>query len=472
MAASRRQIVKNSSSPATSITIGDVPGWVAPLDDNLIVIQVSKDGGAGTLTGPAGFTPLSELGTGLQHRVFYKKAASEDASGYTVTSSDNNDLTAIMQELQDIDSDDPVGAILEETHASARFMNVGTLAVPADGMLVQILAGVDNLAFSETVPDGYQFVDQEDEGSVSTAIAERVIEVVGDENPEQWDLVAGGNDSASHFIAWNSTPIVVPAPVIDTGAQAKLLISHINRLETATLTGSQSVANFPLVNMQVMPVALEYRATTNSVIIDFDLGAPQTLRLFGIFGTNLTEAGTRRIRLSNTVAGASDVHESGLSVAGTLDGYRGNVFYDIGSEVSARYGRINLSTGSADDVSVGFLWGGPAWEPTYSQSFGESIAWADTSGQALTPGNETLVDALPPFREFALTLEWNDVNEMLTNGFELDRVAGSSGNIVVMLDADNLVQQKSMLGLASQTTPHIVWNTDLQRKSFLIQERL
>ena len=473
MTVSRRQITQATTAPATSITIGNGPDWEAPVDDNLIVIQVSQDGTAGSLTGPAGFTALTEVGAGINHNVFYKKAASEDANGYTVTSSNNNDMAAVMQELQGIDADDPVAAVLAETHAGAREMDVGSINVAVAETLVQILAGVDGLSFSETeLPEDYQFVDQATEGSVSSALAERVVDAAGAEDPTPWPIIGGSQDSASHIIAWSASAVVVPPQVIDTSAESKLLISYINRMGAALLTGSPSVDDSPLVNAQVMPVALSYAATSNSVIIDFDLGSPQTLRLLGIFGTNLTETATRRIRLSNTISGASDVHESGTAVAGTLDGYRGNVFYDVGSEVTARFGRINLTSGSADPVQVGFLWAGPVWEPTTSQSLGEAISWSDNSDQALTPGTETLVDERPPFREFTFTIEHNDIAEMIQNGFELDRVAGSSRNIVVMLDADGLVQQKSMLCFASQTTPHIVWTFDSQRKTFILTERL
>ena len=254
-----------------------------------------------------------------------------------------------------------------------------------------------------------------------------------------------------------------------------MLMAHLNEYDSCALDASAEVTNLPVENTQVNPLKLPHRVTAASVWVDFDRGSSVNWRLFAVLaagqGNDLTSAATFRLRLSNTATTTGDLHDSGTISAGVITGYP-QVYYDIGSNVSARYGRIDLADASLSTIDIGRIFGGPTWEPTRNHSFGRGMSWADDSAKVRSEGGQIIVGAGPRFRVADFALNFNTETEMMANAFEIDRTKGINDDVLVMLDPTGFPQQLSIWGPIIRVTPLALTHNNIVSKRYQVEERL
>lgn len=250
-----------------------------------------------------------------------------------------------------------------------------------------------------------------------------------------------------------------------------MIIAWRDAIAAATLAASAQVADKPVQNAQVNPIALPWIIPGSSGHVDIDAGTPVEWRVLAALGTNLTPSATVRAQLSNVTPGDADVHDSSVLSAGVIAGYP-QVYLLLDQALSARYARLSFADPAVAELWIGRLFGGPAWEPARNRSYGDAIRWEDPSLRDRSQGGQLLMGKRQKHRVLSFQLEFNSKAEMMANAFELDREAGTTGDILVMLDPAGYRQQESVFGPLVRSTDLTHWSFQRQRKLFEVEERL
>jgi hypothetical protein len=281
---------------------------------------------------------------------------------------------------------------------------------------------------------------------------------------------------------------------------ANMLIAYRNHADDGVLSGGSWTTGLPLSNLasrQPSQMARSVDLAPASTIIDLDIAKAGTVAFLGLLRHNLTQKGKWRIMLSDDPGFATPVHDTGFIdiwpaitpfgvgdwgeflwggkldplLAGTygIDG-----FHVLAGSIRCRYVRIELSD---SDNTAGYLEAGrlivaPAWQPTVNLPYGWSIEQVDRSRSVRSRGGQTYVDQHPKFRRLSFTLEHLGADEMFGNAYELERLKGKSGDILVIVDPDDTQHRHrhAVYGLLAETTP--IANPTNRRfaKEFIIEE--
>lgn len=257
-----------------------------------------------------------------------------------------------------------------------------------------------------------------------------------------------------------------------------MILGWRNKLDDAGLTAAGLEGTLPIQNAQVNPVALPARRVGTVMTVDFDYGSQTAWEAFAILaahqGGDLSAAATVRIMLSNASAGGVDVHDTGTVSAGATEGYP-QVYVVLSAEQTARYGRIVITDTSLAFMDVGRLagYGGAGfWQPTFGHSLGRPASWADRSIKRKSLGGQILTRKVPRGRVIEFALEENSVDEMFDQAFELDREAGITGDVLIMLEESGRRQELTVWGPIVRVTPLRRNRLLTEAKLYTIEERL
>lgn len=231
-------------------------------------------------------------------------------------------------------------------------------------------------------------------------------------------------------------------------------LSYINWVDdTDTVIASGTAeTNLPVSNVAVTGVyEYPWQTTSGTDHLDITFASAQSIQLFGLFGVSFGASDTVRIRASNTSLTAGDLLDTGALAAGVVSGYDAYV-YIAAAAITAKYIRFDFSASAA--FRVGRAWVGPAGQSTRGIA-SSSHEWKDTSDKVYAPYSRTrYVNAKPKYREMSWTycpLTEGDAKDFFK---QVDRVAGSSGEVVFVPDASSAyLQEEVILGVMAQTSP-------------------
>ncbi len=181
-----------------------------------------------------------------------------------------------------------------------------------------------------------------------------------------------------------------------------------------------------------------------------DFGAAVSIGCIYLGNTNLSAAGTWRIRLSVNADMSSPGYDSTTVVAGVDPAFRLAVLF-LASPVSRRYLRVDLSDGSLPHLEVGRLFAGAAFKPTHNFQFGAKREIRDWSRRfSSETGNDyVLRGSVQRAVSFSLsavtTAEWEASLEPML------RLSGTSADVLVCLDpASSNVGRDTYFGLLDE----------------------
>lgn len=279
-----------------------------------------------------------------------------------------------------------------------------------------------------------------------------------------------------------------------------MLIAFRNYVDDGGLSGGSWETGLPLGNLAERQPSRLARTTSAAALdsqVILDIGEARPIAFIGLLRHNLSQKGQWRITASDDAGFASLVHDTGFvdiwpaispfgiglwgefQWGGKLDPllvgtYGIDGFHVFPMSVRARYVKVELSdtANAAGYLEAGRLIVAPAWQPTINLQYGWSIEQVDESRSVKSRGGQTYVDQRPKFRRLSFTLEHLEADEMFGHAYELERLKGKGGDVLVVLDPDDSKHRHrhSVYGLLADTTP--VSNAYAGRfaKEFVIEE--
>lgn len=248
---------------------------------------------------------------------------------------------------------------------------------------------------------------------------------------------------------------------------ANLLLAWQNRGDEAALSGGSWLAALPLSNLQrrqVQRVARSTNATLASTQFLVSLPAARTIGVAALVAHNLSASAKVRFSASDTAGFSVTQYTSGWLDAwpsgtipesllaweddnfwrGTLSdagraGYLSPVIHALATEQSWRYWKVEVDdTTNADGyVQIGRLFLARAWRPTVNYAYGAGLRYEDPSPIETSLSGAEWFDQRGKFRTFEFELQGITSTEVYANALELQRVAGTTGEVLVVPDTDD-----------------------------------
>lgn len=255
-----------------------------------------------------------------------------------------------------------------------------------------------------------------------------------------------------------------------------MMIAWDNLADDATLSTDSEISTLPASNVQHPHVVRKWHtaAGVKSAYLILDMGASVACAIAALLGTNLTAAGTIRIRASDSdpTVTSSTVYDSTAVATGITAGY--GAIYKSFDSATARYWRFDLSDSAvSSNLQVGRVFLGPKWTPTIAQQLGWSVMAADPSRRTQTYGGQVHVDERPQQRVVQFTLDFMTEAEMFANAFALARANGLVRDVLVINEIDgSYLSQQAVWGLLEASEPLVNEKLALWRQKFTVRERL
>lgn len=281
-----------------------------------------------------------------------------------------------------------------------------------------------------------------------------------------------------------------------------MLIAFRNYADDATLSGGSWSSSLPLANLrdrQLTRLARSTDALAASTAIDCDFGQGRTISFIALLRHNLGQAGQWRIRLGDDPAYATSLYDSeqidiwptihpfgvglwgefvwgGKLTAADAATYGNSGYLVLPQPVFARRLKIELfdAGNPAGYVQAGRLIAGPAWQPAINLQYGWHLAQVDESKKTRSRGGQTYVDIVPRFRRLTFDLAHMSRDEAWGYAYELDRLKGIGGDLLIMVDPANLthLHRQTVYGTLTESSAIANPQYGLFTKPFTVEELL
>lgn len=283
---------------------------------------------------------------------------------------------------------------------------------------------------------------------------------------------------------------------------ANITLGWPNRIDAATVSGGSWQATLPLSNIKdrrLSRLARSSNALAASTIINLDLGSARTVGAVALVAHNLSVSATVRIMGDDAADFATPVYSSGWFSAwasgvipqelleweddnfwlGTISqqaaaGYQSPIIHIVAARPVLRYWRIEISDTSNSDgyVQIGRVFIGDTWTSTYNYSYGTGLGHEDSTEIESSLGGEEYFDDRKRFRVFRFALDWLTESESYVRVIDLQRLAGVSGELLVVPDSDDATHsfRRSFLGRLRSLSPMIHVNSAQRSAQFEIKE--
>lgn len=264
---------------------------------------------------------------------------------------------------------------------------------------------------------------------------------------------------------------------------ANIFLAWQNRVDEGALSGGSWLSSLPLANLQsrvLQKVARSSNVLLASTRFDVDLGAARAVGVLALVVHNLSVGAKVRLTGADNAGFTSptyqsawvDVWPSGMIPQelleweddnfwlGTLSaearaGYQSPFIHILPATQSLRYWRVEIddTTNAAGYVHIGRAFLARGWRPTVNYSYGAGLNWDDPTGVETSLSGAEFFDQRSKARLMQFQLQYVSSTEAYAYALELQRLAGISGEVLVVPDSDDLAQQpmRSFLGRLRRT---------------------
>lgn len=228
--------------------------------------------------------------------------------------------------------------------------------------------------------------------------------------------------------------------------------SDISISYTPTLSGGSWLAGLPLTNLQEEKLRLVARSTdvaTGSTTFEVDLKTARDIRVIAIPYHTLSLAATIRIRGGSVAglgsgvlydSGVVNVYAAGITAENT---YGLNVGYTLPlpATVTAQYWKVDIddSANARGYIDVGRIIIADGWQPTLNMTNGATQTIEDLSSADQTPGGAEIYTRRKKRRVTRFAIEDLLIDEMMTKGFDMMRLAGTTEQIHLVFDPTDTI---------------------------------
>lgn len=240
-----------------------------------------------------------------------------------------------------------------------------------------------------------------------------------------------------------------------------------NRTDEATLTGGSWLAGLPLNNLknrQVQKVARSADALAASTKFVTDFGQARSVGVVALIVHNIGAAGQVRICANSANNFAAPIYDSGWLDAwpagvipldtleweddnfwlGTMTqeqraGYQSPFIHLLPAQQNLRYWQIEISdaTNPAGYVQIGRLFMSQTWTSEFNYSYGSGLGYEDPTPIEVSLSEAEYFDVRSRSRLFQFNLDWLSSTEAYSNVLELQRLAGTSGEVLAIPDSSD-----------------------------------
>lgn len=283
---------------------------------------------------------------------------------------------------------------------------------------------------------------------------------------------------------------------------ANILLAWQNRADEGTLSGGSWQATLPLVNLQnriVQKVARSTNANLSSTKFDIDLGAARAIGVVALVVHNISVIGKVRITGDDAADFATPVYQSAWIDCwpsgqipqslleweddnfwlGTLSsnqraGYQSPFIHVLPTQQILRYWRVEVddTTNTDSHIQIGRLFMSAAWRPTINYSFGAELRYTDPTPIASSLSGAEYFDVRSRAREFTVRLEGMTDSEAYDYALQIQRLAGVSGEVLVVPDTADTTRQpiRAYLGRFTDLRPIANPKPDRFETAFTVRE--
>lgn len=281
-----------------------------------------------------------------------------------------------------------------------------------------------------------------------------------------------------------------------------ILIAYRNHLDTAVISGGSWSSGLPASNLaerQPSKIARTAGVDTDETSVTLDFSRAEPVRFVSLVRHNLTQSGAWRLRLSDDPTFGSSLYDTGriaiwpaavpfgvglwgeYNWGGRLSAeeaatYGIQAIHTLDGPVRARYLRVDLDDPDNPNgyLQAGRLVAGPAWQPTVNFQYGWTIEQVDESEVKRSRGGKVYVNARPRFRRLRFTIDHLEKDEMFGHAYELERIKGKGGDVMVIADPDDTshAHRHTIYGALAESAPIINNQPGRYSRRFVVEELL
>lgn len=254
-----------------------------------------------------------------------------------------------------------------------------------------------------------------------------------------------------------------------------MLIAWENLADDAVVAASSEQASAPGANVQNQHISKKWKAVegVNSASLLFDMGSSVACAALAALGSNLTAAGTLRLRGSDSdsTGVTGEKYDSTLINAGAKAGY--GAAYLSFTSATARYWLLNLADASVTTLQVGRVFLGPKWVPDEDMEIGWSMVSRDPSKKTKSYGGQVFSDVRPQARALQFTLLCQSEAQLYGNAFAMARVNGVVRDVLAIPNiSSSYLSEQAVFGLVEASDPLVNDDYAFYSQKFSIEERL
>lgn len=242
-----------------------------------------------------------------------------------------------------------------------------------------------------------------------------------------------------------------PAYVAPAAAtMARIVVLSPYDSDRATMAGGSAVASLPAANLQSQQPKKVWRSSATADYINVSFAEPVAANMLAINGHNMSAAGVFRVRGADTLPNttAAPVVDTGWQSVWPVTGKPADAYWPRhlsallwSNDALCQYWRVDLADPSVTVtyIEVGRLALGRYWQPTTNFDLGGTPLGRDQRDvQTVTDYGEIFTDRRQrsAARRMSLTMSAGDKRELLDGIQEIQRLAGMSGDVFVLLDAN------------------------------------